>query len=439
MLKEIILIDDFSDLEARPDMGDYLDKYIKKHFRNYVKLIRHKQREGLTRARLTGAAAATGDVLIFLDAHCEAMAGWLEPLLERVAEKPNVAVTPVILNIRDSDFEVRPAQPQNVQIGIFTWGMTFTWESAWNLARDGPWKSSDNTRCIPSPTMAGGLFAINREYFYYSGSYDEEMHGWGGENLEMSFRLWQCGGGIETHPCSQVGHVFRMSSPYKIPEGAQGYNLNMRRLVDVWLDDYKEIYYGRTGGAWGEEGDLTERVLLKEKLQCKSFQWYMDNVATTIDYFFPKKDTRTGFLANANGHCLDVGNLPYPLPQQCDVGTYPCHFEVGGNQLVMFTRLKEIRVLAHGKELCVTASPLGAAGNGVHFKSCTGVYRYNKSPEDAQIWDLGQDGLFRSRLEPSGCLEHDPATSTIQFKRCSGEKTQIFDFKDYVEKSENKP
>jgi Glycosyl transferase family 2 len=45
---------------------------------------------------MAGAHLSTGDVLLFLDAHCECMPQWLEPLVERIRISRTNVVVPLI-------------------------------------------------------------------------------------------------------------------------------------------------------------------------------------------------------------------------------------------------------------------------------------------------------------------------------------------------------
>jgi len=202
--------------------------------------------------------------------------------------------------------------------------------------------------------MAGGLFSIDKKYFFELGTYDPGLDVWGGENMELSFKVrrsdtpaspsarlgclgcrqglpgqpragdpippstvlisllqfrlaqsqhptparvsikatsvfqvWMCGGEIEIVPCSRVGHIFRNDNPYSFPKDrVRTVERNLARVAEVWLDEYKELFYGHAYHLVLKNldvGDLTQQIQLRKKLQCKSFRWYLENVYPDLE------------------------------------------------------------------------------------------------------------------------------------------------------------
>lgn len=67
-------------------MKERLEDYVQlAKFNGKLKLVRNSRREGLIRTRIIGARHSTGDVLLWLDAHCEVGVNWLPPLLTPIA------------------------------------------------------------------------------------------------------------------------------------------------------------------------------------------------------------------------------------------------------------------------------------------------------------------------------------------------------------------
>lgn len=115
-------------------------------------------------------------------------------------------------------------------MGGFDWNLQFNWHPVPSRERA---RHRHTAEPVWSPTMAGGLFAIDKEFFEKLGTYDSGFDIWGGENLELSFKTWMCGGTLEIVPCSHVGHIFRKRSPYKWRTGVNVLKKNSVRLAEV--------------------------------------------------------------------------------------------------------------------------------------------------------------------------------------------------------------
>ncbi len=77
---------------------------------------------------MTGAQAVTGEVIVFLDSHCECNVGWLEPLLDRISRNRSNVVCPVIDVISWERMEYSTFRgPPGVR-GGFNWGLQFKWK-----------------------------------------------------------------------------------------------------------------------------------------------------------------------------------------------------------------------------------------------------------------------------------------------------------------------
>ncbi|CAI4231396.1 unnamed protein product [Auanema sp. JU1783] len=408
LLKEIILVDDFSDMEhTKKPLETYMAQFPK------VRILRMEQREGLIRARLRGAEIAHGKVLTYLDSHCECMEGWIEPLLDRIKRDPTTVVCPVIDVIDDNTFEYHYSKAYFTNVGGFDWGLQFNWHAIPERDRKNRTRAIDPVR---SPTMAGGLFSIDKNYFEKLGTYDPGFDIWGGENLELSFKIWMCGGTLEIVPCSHVGHVFRKRSPYKWRTGVNVLKKNSVRLAEVWLDEYKQYYYERINNAIGDFGDVSDRKALRQNLGCKSFKWYLDNIFPEL--FVPGESVAKGEVRNqgavgSNYRCLDC--MVNRHEKNKPVGLYPCHGQ-GGNQYWMFSKDGEIR----RDESCVDY-----AGQDVMIFPCHGM-------KGNQEWRYNHDTGRLLHGVSQKCLEMSKEGAKLLMQPCdSSNKYQKWKFKEY--------
>jgi len=400
LLKEIILVDDFSSKEhCKKPLDDYVAKHLPK-----VQVIHLPERSGLIRARLAGATKATAQVLIFLDSHTEANVNWLPPLLEPIAEDYRTCVCPFIDVIAHETFEYR-AQDEGAR-GAFDW--EFFYKRLPLLPED----LKHPTEPFKSPVMAGGLFAISAKFFWELGGYDEGLEIWGGEQYELSFKIWMCGGQMVDAPCSRVGHIYRKFAPFPNPQKGDFVGRNYRRVAEVWMDEYKEYLYKRRPHYRNiDTGDISKQKELREKLHCKSFKWFMENVAFDLPKKYPPiepPDFAQGEIRSvaAPELCVDTEN------KKADerFGLKECIKDNrrSGEQNFILTWHKDIR--PKGRAMCWDVSDVQNKA-AVNLFPCHGM-------QGNQLWRYNAEQQWLVHGGNPRCLDSDPGRQMIYVATC---------------------
>ncbi|XP_029777145.1 polypeptide N-acetylgalactosaminyltransferase 9 isoform X2 [Suricata suricatta] len=381
LLKEVILVDDNSD---SVELKASLDQYVSRRYPGLVKIVRNSRREGLIRARLQGWKAATAPVVGFFDAHVEFGMGWAEPALARIQEDRRRIVLPAIDNIKYDTFEVQ--QYASAAHG-YNWGL-------WCMYIIPPqdWLDrGDEAAPIRTPAMIGCSFVVDREYFGDIGLLDPGMEVYGGENIELGMRVWQCGGSMEVLPCSRVAHIERTKKPYNNDIDYYA-KRNALRAAEVWMDGFKSHVYM----AWNipmtnpgvDFGDVSERLALRQRLKCRSFKWYLENVYPEMRTY---NDTLTyGEVRNskASGYCLDQG-----AEDDDHAILYPCHGM--SSQLVRYSAQGLLQLGPLGSTAFLPDSKClvdEGRSRAPALKKCEDVARPAQ-----RLWDFTQSPL------PAGC------------------------------------
>jgi glycosyltransferase involved in cell wall biosynthesis len=192
--REIVIIDDAS---IRPVQFTHPK----------VRVIRHDAPTGVQQSRRHGGCVASGDVLVWLDAHMSFAPDWLDKMMAHVDSGS-------VLCAAWWDYTL--SQP-------LCWGADFAWCRQRNYrAMISPGFSFRHRTKFPGhgavevPMCIGACYMILRETYDKLGGFSPFSLVWGKSEQDLCARAWIMKFGVKCVTDARVGHLTRTKFPYPV-------------------------------------------------------------------------------------------------------------------------------------------------------------------------------------------------------------------------------
>ncbi|XP_064917407.1 polypeptide N-acetylgalactosaminyltransferase-like 6 isoform X2 [Columba livia] len=327
---------------------------------------------------------------------------------DQIALNHKTIVCPMIDVIDHNHFGYE-AQAGDAMRGAFDWEMYYK-----RIPIPPELQRADPSDPFESPVMAGGLFAVNRQWFWELGGYDPGLEIWGGEQYEISFKVWMCGGGMFDVPCSRVGHIYRKYVPYKVPSGTS-LARNLKRVAETWMDEFAEyIYQRRPEYRHLSTGDISAQKELRKHLKCKDFKWFMAAVAWDVPKYYPPVEpppAAWGEIRNVAANlCVDSKHGATGTELRLDICVKDGSERTWSHeQLFTFGWREDIRPgePLHTRKFCFDAI---SHSSPVTLYDCHGM-------KGNQHWSYRKDKTLFHPVSGS-CIDCNPAEKKIFMNRC---------------------
>lgn len=228
-------------------------------------------------------------------------------------------------------------------------------------------------------------------------------------------------------PCSRVAHTFRQLNAYRQATGNYDFVAhNFKRLAEVWFDDFKQFVYEKEPERFAniDAGDVSKQKMLRESLNCKPFQYFLEQVMPDQGERYPYVER--GVFASGTirselnpKFCIDNKEEAIDVP----LNLYKCHRNLtnpGKTQFFTLTWHRQIRSSLQILENCLDTHQTSLWP--CHFKFGHQLWFYNlvSLPINLRTFSNCRSQTSHQLVNPPDkCLSARISKKSLEMRKCS--------------------